>query len=643
MAEARLGKLLLKNELVTAGQIQDALVKQLSTPEIPLGQILCQMGALRPEDLQMVLDRSNKRQKLDDILLKNKLIDESGLSDAVNLSREERIPLDKSLLKLNLVSEENLARAIASQFDLPFMDITQFRFDPDLARILNANFAQRHKIVPVASDGQTVTIAMSFPLQRNELRQIENFIKFRVKPVIAKERDISAAMQQLFNIEKPPAASPAAVSIEITDNASRDTSGAKTTGEAVNASIDHLVKNLLFLGISKGARDIHLEFTEKDISVRYRIDGALQKLDMGEDKALIIVNRQLVVSRIKSLCEMDIAEKRRPQDGTFSVKALRADEIRRFDLCVSTVPARHGENVAIRIFDRNAKVNPIENLGYFPDQVKALAQALMIPAGIFLICGPFDSGKSLTLHAMLSKIMTPESKTLTIEDPVEFVIEGATQTEVNESIGNTFAKLLHAYSRQNADNILVGEIRDPETARAALHAALTGRTVLGAINTHDATSAVTRLLDFGIEASIVSSTLRCVLAQRLIRHICRECTTPHIPSPEIMKAFGLPYLPRLTLKKGKGCDLCNYTGFNGRRPIIELWLPTREELAQIDAKPDAIRLRNIMFAPGTRTTLLEDGFKRVLAGITTLEELLRVVPQDQITSDRDRLLSMLAS
>ncbi len=643
MPEVRLGKLLLQNKLVTAGQIQDALVKQLSTPEVPLGQILCQMGVLRSDDLELLLDRTNKRQKLGELLIKNKLIDESGLKKAVNLSQGEQIPLEMALLRLNLVSEENLARTIAGQHDLPYMDIAQFNPDPELARILNANFAQKHKIVPVASDGQSVTIAMAFPLPRNELREIENFTQFRIIPVIAKERDIVAAMQQLFNISNPQAPANEAPAFEISGIAPQDSFGSKNIGDVISANVDQLVKKLLFLGISKEARDIHFEHAEKRMIVRFRIDGILQTLDTGGDKGLINASRQQIVSKIKTLCDMDIVERRRPQDGGFAIKAAKAGEVRHIDVRVSTVPVQYGENVVIRIFDKYAKVKSLEDLGYFPNQIKSLSDALNKPAGIFLVSGPADSGKSSTLYAMLSKIISPESKTLTVEDPMEHAIEGITQTEVNEMLGNTSAKLLQTFLRQDPDNILVGEIRDPETAEIAFHAALSGRTVLSTLHADDSTGAVARLLESGIAAGIVSSTLHCVLAQRLVRRICRKCTALHTPSEKTLESFGLASLLQPALKKGRGCAVCNYTGYSGRRPIIELWLPTREELVELIGKPDNLTLRQRVFGRGERTTLLEDGFKRVLAGETTLEELLRVVPHDQIESDRDRLKPMLDS
>lgn len=640
MPEARIGELLLKKELVTAGQLQAALVKQFSTPEVRLGEILCQMGALRSDDLELLLNGTNKRRKLIDLLLKNKLIDESALNHATSVSQKEKIPLEKALLKLNLLSEEHLARTIASQFDLPYVDIAQFDLDPEKARIFNANFAHRLRIVPVGSNGRSITVAMTFPLPRNELRHIEKTTKCRITPVIAKESDIATALQQLFSGANPPVAANTASSASITGNPPRGTAGLKTVSDVSSIRADFLLKKLLLLGITKAARDIHFESTKDGMDVRYRIDGMLQTLDMGSDKELISDNRQDIISRIKALCDMDTGECHRPQDGGFAIKARKNGDAWYIDLRISTVPARYGENMVIRIIDKNVKANTLENLGFFPDQVKELIHALNKPAGIFLVTGPTDSGKSSTLYAFLTKIITPESKTLTVEDPIEYALEGITQTEVSDILGNTYAKMLRTFLRQDPDNILIGEIRDPETARSALHTALTGHTVFSTLSTNDSTSVVTRLIDLGIEASIISSTLRCVLAQRMVRLICRKCAVLEVPAPEILEKFNLPSTPRPILKKGRGCAVCNHTGYCGRQPIIELWLPTREEL-KLNRRSDIATLRQRMFGHGKRETLLENGFRRVLAGETTLDELLRVIPDDQIVSDRDRLKPML--
>ena len=293
MSEVRLGKLLLNKKLVTAGQIQDALVKQRSTPKVPLGQVLCQMGVL---------------------------------------------------------GEEHLARAIASQYDLPYMDIAHLTLDPRLSRILSPDFAQRHRIVPIAMNGQSIKVAMAFPLPRNALTQIEKFIQCRIIPVIVKDRDIASAMHQLFHIKSPAGALHANPSFEISENTPRDTAVPQSTG----ADIDPIVRKILALGISGKARDIHLESTENGMTVRYRIDGMLQALDLGKDKERINAQGQRIISRIMTLCDLDIAKRHLPQDGIFTIKAKHADSLRRIDLRVSTLPTRYRENVVIHLFEDKA-------------------------------------------------------------------------------------------------------------------------------------------------------------------------------------------------------------------------------------------------------------------------------------------------
>jgi type II secretory ATPase GspE/PulE/Tfp pilus assembly ATPase PilB-like protein len=307
------------------------------------------------------------------------------------------------------------------------------------------------------------------------------------------------------------------------------------------------------------------------------------------------------------------------------------------------VPTQFGENVVIRILDKRSGAITLEGLGYFPEDVATLYSALDKPTGIFLVTGPTGSGKSSTLYAVLSHINVPGVKTLTIEDPIEYSINGITQTEVNEIIGNTFARLLRAFLRQDPDNIMVGEIRDLETATISMRAALTGHTVLSTLHTNDATSVVTRLIDMGVEPGLISTTLRCVLAQRLVRYVCKECKVAYIPSDMLLEEFGIPRGCDMKFVQGKGCPACHYTGFSGRRPIVELWIPTREELLMLNRRPDNISLRNVVFSLPERRTMVEDGFRRVQAGETTLEELMRTVPYEQIAAGREKIARLFCN
>jgi len=641
MPDKKIGELLIENKLITAEQFKEALEMQQICPTQPIGQLLCQLGFLKSGDLEYVLNHNNKRRKLGEILISQNLIDEERLNSALLASKTEKIPLGRALIRQHLIEEEQMSRAIACQHDLKFVDLAGVRFDPELAGYIKASFAQRLRIVPIRCRDKVLTIAMAYPLLTDELTQIQNSCKMRIDPVIAKESDIIIAQQKIFKLSG--STDREELAFELSEDQSPDSGKSKYVADFISADVDYLVKRVIITGITDGASDIHLESTEQGMVVRYRIDGILQKIDMGANGALISAHARQMVSKIKIMCDMDIAERRRPQDSSFKMKVSRAGVLRSVDFRVSTVPTQFGENVVIRILDKRAGAITLESLGYSPENVVMLHKALDKPTGIFLVTGPTGSGKSSTLYAILSHINTPGVKTLTIEDPIEFGIAGITQTEVNETIGNTFARLLRAFLRQDPDNIMVGEIRDLETATISMRAALTGHTVLSTLHTNDATSAVTRLIDMGVEPTLISTTLRCVLAQRLVRHNCRHCRTYCQPSASMLEEFGIPVNNSIAFFQGKGCQECHYTGFSGRLPIVELWIPSRDELLMINRLPDNLSLRNTVFSHPGRLTMIEEGLQLVQAGETTLEELLRVVPYEQIEAGRGKIAKKFAT
>jgi len=640
MSVKKLGELLIEKKLITAEQFSKALEMQKVTPTLPLGQLLCQMGFLKRADLQFVLDHNNKRQKLGEILVSKKLIDEDRLKSALELSKTAKITLGKALVKQNLIQEEQLSRAIACQHDLKFVSLAGIRYDTALSQIINASFAQRHRIVPIRCRDNCLTIAMAYPLQPDELAQLESWSKMRIDPVIARESEILLAQQKVFRLWGD--ASDEVFNFELSEDLTNDLGRSKYVSDFISEDASFLVKRIITKGIMDGASDLHFESTEQGMEVRYRIDGMLRKIELGADEALLDTNFRQIISKIKIMCDMDITERRRPQDSSFKMKVSKGEKVRGVDFRVSTVPTQFGENVVIRILDKNSESISLEGLGYSPEHVAEMYQALDRPTGIFLVTGPTGSGKSSTLYAILSRINTPEVKTLTIEDPIEYAIDGITQTEINEIIGNSFARLLRAFLRQDPDNIMVGEIRDLETASISMRAALTGHTVFSTLHTNDATSAVTRLIDMGVEPTLLAATLRCVLAQRLVRKICRKCRGRYHPSLELLTEFGIPLSSGMGFIQGKGCPDCNYSGFSGRIPIVELWIPTREELSTFNRRPDNQSLRQSVFVQSTRLTMIEDGFRRVQAGETTLEELLRVVPFEQIEAGRDKIARLFA-
>ncbi|MDD2541466.1 MAG: ATPase, T2SS/T4P/T4SS family, partial [Desulfuromonadaceae bacterium] len=462
MPNSKIGELLIHARLISQEQFDQALEMQQINPAQPIGQILCQMGFLKAKDLEYVLDHNNKRLKLGEILVSQNLINEERLNNALQISKTEKIPLGRALIRQRLLEEEQVARAIAMQHDLKFVNLSGIRFEPTLSSFINATYAQRLRIVPIRCRDNILSIAMAYPLQREELLQLESCCKMAIDPVISKESDIFIAQQKVFKLSGSPDLEE--LGVELSEDQIRDSGKSKYVSDFISADVEFLVKKVITAGIMKGASDIHLESTEQGMHVRYRLDGILQTIELGANDALISTHARQMISKVKIMCDMDIAERRRPQDSSFKMNVSKDGKLRSVDFRVSTIPTQFGENVVIRILDKRSSGITLESLGYFPEDIAALYKALEKPTGIFLVTGPTGSGKSSTLYAALSHINSPGVKTLTIEDPIEYGIEGIIQTEVNEVIGNTFARLLRAFLRQDPDNIMVGEIRDLETA-----------------------------------------------------------------------------------------------------------------------------------------------------------------------------------
>lgn len=638
MENERLGERLVKNRLITQGQLEHALRVKAACPAAPLGQILCKLGFIEPELLSELLDNFGKRPRLGEVLIRQNLLTAERLQQALVLAAKNRTRLGETLLAHRIVTEEQLAQAIAEQFDLPYVALKNHPLPPELGKLISANYARAERLVPIGSESGHLMLAVAFPLNRDKIRHIESGTRLKVKLAIAMESEIVQAQRRLF--QEPPArqASERRLSgLDIAEAPARETAALAHSSEATGAGVEELVNRVIVAGIRARASDIHFEAGERGMAVRFRIDGLLQPYAAGKDETMMNTHARQIVSKIKVLCDMDIAERRRPQDSSFKMQVKEGSGARAVDFRVSTVPSALGESVVIRVLDKRGDVFSLESLGYVQDQIDDLYSALDKPTGIFLVTGPTGSGKSSTLYALLNRLNTPDTKTLTVEDPVEYSMEGVTQTEVNEVIGNSFAKMLRAFLRQDPDNIMVGEIRDAETATIALRAAMTGHTVLSTLHTNDSTSTITRLIDIGVEPSLLSTTLRCVLAQRLARKICRHCRQPYSPPESLLKEFSLPLKSDLRFFRGSGCPECYFTGYAGRVPVTELWLPTSEELLLINRQLDNLALRKQVFAAGKRLTLVENGLHRVFNGETSLEELIRIVPYEQIAACQENL------
>ena len=395
---------------------------------------------------------------------------------------------------------------------------------------------------------------------------------------------------------------------------------------------DEAVRKIINLAVKNRASDIHIESLNNRLLIRFRVDGVLQAFNLGAFQDSINKNRKEIVSRIKILGKMDIAEKRRPQDGSFRVRVEKSGELVTIDFRVSIIPVYYGENVVLRILDLRNAPKSIQQLGFSQPITEKLQQLLGRTTGILLITGPTGSGKSSTYYGALMTLFRPEIRILTAENPIEYVYENLSQCEVNEKIGNTFANYLRAFLRHDPEVIMLGEIRDQETAEMAFRAAQTGHMLLSTLHTNDAISTVTRLLDLNIEANIITSSLLGVLAQRLLRKVCEHCKEDYLPSEELLKEFFSAPPSDVRWMKGKGCPQCNFTGYKGRLAVAHLWTPSEDDMVLINKHVPFDEIK----ASAQKSTILmaEDAMEKLKAGKTTLEELMRTLPYSSIEQFR---------
>jgi type IV pilus assembly protein PilB len=395
---------------------------------------------------------------------------------------------------------------------------------------------------------------------------------------------------------------------------------------------DALVTQLISVGLRNGASDVHIETTDRRLDVRFRVDGVLQEIYLGSLGDELNRLRREVVSRIKILGNLDIAERRRPQDGSFRARLMRAGQEVKIDFRISIIPGYFGENVVLRVLDSRRAPKSIDELG-FSSRINATFHGLLKRnTGILLVTGPTGSGKSTTLYGALMTCYRPGLKILTAEDPIEYVYDKITQCEVNPKIGNTFAKYIRAFLRQDPEIIMVGEIRDSETAEMAFRAAQTGHLVLSTLHTNDAVGSVTRLFDLDVDPSLIASCLLGVVSQRLVRKVCSNCETQYKPSAELIKEFFDVPPPRVRWTKGKGCTRCNHTGYKGRLAVAELWTPSDKDIILINKRKDIEDLRNSSYQ--TTLSMSEDVLEKLVAGKTNLEELIRTLPSSNISQFR---------
>ncbi|MCH8151699.1 MAG: Flp pilus assembly complex ATPase component TadA [Planctomycetes bacterium] len=547
------------------------------------------------------------------ILLERGLISEEQLKGALAEQNRTGERLDHALVRLGFVSSTDVLEAIGQQFALPIVDLNTIEVDEEVLQTLPAKLVFKQRCVPIGRTNGTLRVATCDPFELTAFDELRLLTGMSIELVLADERDIRKFIRTHYGVagdtldelagqgEAPESEFAATDADEIE--------------QAQEASVIKLVNDLLVEAIRERATDVHIEPYEDTLMIRYRIDGVL-----GHAGVPPTVNRfrNAIISRIKIMANLNIAEKRLPQDGRISLR----HKGREYDLRVSVIPMLFGEGVVLRILNKSAKMFELKELGMAEANLQRWDELISHPHGILLVTGPTGSGKSTTLYATLARIVSDEVKAITIEDPVEYHVDGVNQIQVQPQVGLTFAAGLRALLRHDPDILMVGEIRDLETADAAVQASLTGHLVLSTLHTNDATGALTRLLDMGVEPFLVASSLQGVLAQRLVRRICTACKTPYTPQPsELPPQFTLD--GQTQLYQGHGCRECRNTGYRGRIGIYELLVISEHTRELVMARANAGRIARAAIEASELTLLHDAGFEKVRCGATTVSEVLR--------------------
>jgi general secretion pathway protein E len=557
------------------------------------------------------------------VFLEKGLIDEEELKTALNLQADSREKIGKLLVDLGYVSEKDCLAVVSENLGIRAVGEAEYPPAPVVENVLTHRFMKQCKFVPIALEGNLLTLAMTDPLDQATLDSVRQATGFELKPLLGAESEIMEAIEKYYG----SAASTFGRIIEGFDeenieNLADEIDDIEQLKDlASEAPVIRLVNLIMQRAIETRASDIHIEPFEKDLKVRYRIDGILHDVESPPKKL-----KAAVISRVKIMSKINIAERRLPQDGRIKLKVMGKD----VDLRVSTLPTLYGESVVMRILDKsNRNLYDIRRLGFPEDSLKEFESLIRRPHGILLVTGPTGSGKTTTLYSALDTINQPDKKIITIEDPIEYQMDGINQIQVQSQIGLTFGAGLRHIVRQDPDVIMVGEIRDLETAEIAIRAALTGHLVFSTLHTNDAPSAITRLIDMGAEDYLIASSLIGVLAQRLVRVICPHCKEEVHPVAEMLDEIGFRHgngREQASFYEGRGCDRCSQTGYIGRVGIYEL-MPVTDDIRKLTVgKADSNQIRKKAMEFGMRS-LRDDGWLKVRQGTTTVFEVLRVTQE----------------
>ena len=557
-------------------------------------------------------------ERLGDILIREGLITRDQLASALTEQKSSGHRLGYVLVKLGLVQELEVTKVLARQYRMPAVDLSRFEVDPKMLKMIPSDFALKHVVLPLKREGRTLTVAMADPTNSGVIDDLKFITRYDLFPVIAGEYTLrnliekyyESSDQQLQTLLKDMEG--LEEDVEVVEDKEEETA---TQAQIDDAPVVKLINGILTEAVRRGASDIHIEPFEHEIRVRFRVDGALMEIMKPPIKM-----KAALTSRVKILSQLNIAERRVPQDGRLKLKMGS----RVIDFRVSTLPVLFGEKIVMRILDKGNLTLDLSTFGFEPKAEADLLKAILNPYGMVLVTGPTGSGKTTTLYSALSRVNTIETNIMTAEDPVEYNLMGINQVLVRTDIGLTFAAALRAFLRQDPNIIMIGEIRDLETGGIAIKAALTGHLVLSTLHTNDAPSTVTRMIDMGIEAFNVASAVNLVVAQRLVRRICKDCKYTHTYTDEELHSLDadIERLRKLTFMKGKGCDTCGGTGYKGRAGLYEVMALSPELRRLILRGGSVAEIRDQAVVDGM-LTLRMDGMKKIERGSTTLEEVVK--------------------
>ena len=622
----KLGEILVAQGHVTEDQLTQALTEHRRTG-ISIGTVLVKMGFISDEDLTSVLGEQiqlNQRKRIGEVLFEQGLITEEQLAQGLEEQKRTHEQLGKALVRLRFITEEKLVDILSAQLDVQHVVLENFTFNKRLVQLIPEDLARKYKAIPLFERDGTLTVAMADPTNLRTLDHLKFKTGKEIDPVIASDKSVLAAIERNYSsgLESMTDLLGTMQQQSELDLVTVEEDPSKSLSDEEGQQVVKIVNMIVGQAITEHASDIHIEPMDSYCRLRYRVDG-----DLVERNPIPLQLRPQITSRLKIMAGMDIAEKRKPQDGRFQIR----HEGREIDLRVSAFPVmtRHrgvNEKVVMRILDPEANKLSLDDLGLLPAMRGKFENVINRPNGIVLVTGPTGSGKSSTLYAALQKIYSPAMNIVTMEDPVEFNLDGINQGQINVRAGFTFAEGMRSILRQDPDVIMIGEMRDKETCEMAIQAALTGHLVFSTLHTNDSPSAFTRLMDMGVEPYLVTSTVIGILAQRLVRAICPRCKEAYVPQAEVLAQIGLR--PGVTLYRGKGCAACKNSGYQRRIGLYEFLSPDEQVFNMVMRHAVNEEIKQYLLRRGDFDSLRRDGLRKAVEGLTTVEQVLGATQND---------------